>query len=94
MNNQNKVYLVTLYVPQSRQSGRFRTIGIVARDDAAAATTATSALQHELRDPTLLNLMEIVTITRMPERTVVYDVSGNAFVVTVLLAPVGGNIAA
>jgi hypothetical protein len=89
-----RTYMVTAYTPVSRQNGRFRTIGVVARDDVEASQTAAKALLAELRDPSLSNLFEIVTVTALPDRTVVFDASGQGYVVTVLLAPIGGNIAA
>ena len=86
--------MVTAYMPVSRQNGRFRTIGVVARDEVEASQTAAKAILGELRDPSLSNLFEIVTVTAMPDRTIVYDAGGHGYIVTVLLAPIGGNVAA
>lgn len=87
-----KLFMVTVYVPQTSQNGRFRTLGIIAPDGAVASNTAAVAMQQELRNPALVNLIQIVAVTEMADRTIASDISGNTYVVSIILAPAGGNI--
>lgn len=92
MRPQRKVYAVTVYEPQSRTQGRFRHLMVIADDPAIAATTAATAIRNEMRQPTLENMLDVAAVTELPDRAVVYDLSGNAYIVSIILSPAGGNV--
>jgi hypothetical protein len=89
----NRTYMVTAFMPFSRQSGRFRTIGIVAPEAESAQDAAVRALLNELGNPSLAHLLEVVSVTELPTQATVYDTNGIAYTVTIILSR-GDNSAA
>jgi hypothetical protein len=84
----NKLFLVTAFVPTSDSDGKFRTLGLVAKDATEASSTAALVFAREIRDVELVELMEILTATAVPHSAVVYDSSGNAYRYNTALLPV------